>query len=288
MMMVWSARIAEDRFHVTTTTGGAPRVLNHMEDYLQTEFPQLDVWLTSTSEQWAVIAVQGPKARDIIAPLVEDIDLGNEAMPHMSAREGRICGVPTRLFRVSFTGEAGFEINVPADFGRSVWEAVWDRAEPLGACAYGTEAMHILRAEKGFIIVGQDTDGTVTPQDAGLGWAIARSKPDFVGIRGLKRPDLTAEGASNWWGSRRAIQVVLEEGAQIVADPNEAVPMTMIGHVTSSYWSENCGRSIAMALVQNGRARSGETLYVPMPDRVLEVEVTGTVFFDEEGERVHG
>ncbi|MFT7755634.1 UNVERIFIED_CONTAM: sarcosine oxidase subunit alpha, partial [Salmonella enterica subsp. enterica serovar Enteritidis] len=138
-------RLAEDRFHVTTTTGGAPRVMNHMEDYLQTEFPHLNVWLTSTTEQWAVIAVQGPKAREIIAPLVEGIDLSNEAMPHMSVREGRICGVPTRLFRMSFTGEAGYEINVPADYGRAVWEAVYERGKPLGLTPYGTEAMHVLR-----------------------------------------------------------------------------------------------------------------------------------------------
>lgn len=283
------ARLAEDRFHVTTTTGGAPRVLNHMEDFLQTEFPELNVWLTSTSEQWAVIAVQGPKARDIIAPLVEGIDLSGEAMPHMSAREGRICGVPTRLFRVSFTGEAGYEINVSADHGRAVWEAVWERAEPLGACAYGTEAMHVLRAEKGFIIVGQDTDGTVTPDDAGLGWAIAKSKPDFVGIRGLMRPDLVAEGRKQLVGlTTRDPKTVLEEGAQIVADPNQAVPMTMLGHVTSSYWSENCGHSIALALVTNGRTRRGDTLYVPMADRTIEVAVTGTVFFDEKGERLNG
>jgi len=283
------ARLAEDRFHVTTTTGGAPRVLNHMEDYLQTEFPELDVWLTSTSEQWAVIAVQGPKAREIVAPLVEGIDLSTEAMPHMSAREGTICGVPTRLFRVSFTGEAGYEVNVPADYGRAVWEAIWDRAAPLGACAYGTEAMHVLRAEKGFIIVGQDTDGTVTPQDAGLEWAIAKSKPDFVGIRGLKRPDLVAAGRKQLIGlNTKDPKTVLEEGAQVVADPNQPVPMTMIGHVTSSYWSENCGRSIAMALVADGRNRIGETLYVPMPDQMIEVEVTDTVFFDEKGERVHG
>ena len=283
------ARIAEDRFHVTTTTGGAPRVLHHMEDYLQTEFPELDVFLTSTSEQWAVIAVQGPKAREIIEPLVEGIELSNEAMPHMSAREGRICGVPTRLFRVSFTGEAGYEVNVPADYGRAVLDAIWARAEPLGACAYGTETMHVLRAEKGFIIVGQDTDGTVTPDDAGLTWAIAKSKPDFVGIRGLMRPDLVAAGRKQLVGLKtRDPKTVLEEGAQIVADPNQPIPMKMLGHVTSSYWSENCDRSIAMALVADGRSRMGETLYVPMPDRTVEVEVTGTVFFDEEGERVNG
>ncbi|YBV96487.1 sarcosine oxidase subunit alpha [Phyllobacteriaceae bacterium JZ32] len=282
-------RLAEDRFHVTTTTGGAPRVMHHMEDYLQTEFPHLDVWLTSTTEQWAVIAVQGPKARDIIAPLVEGIDLSTEAFPHMSVREGRICGVPTRLFRMSFTGEMGYEINVPADYGQAVWEAIWESGRPHGLTPYGTETMHVLRAEKGYIIVGQDTDGTVTPYDAGLAWAIGKNKPDFVGIRGLKRPDLVADGRKQLVGLRtKNPKTVLEEGAQLVADPKQAIPMTMIGHVTSSYWSENCGRSIALALVANGSKRMGETLYVPMPDGVIEVEVTGTVFIDEKGERLNG
>ncbi|WFU01108.1 sarcosine oxidase subunit alpha [Rhizobium sp. CB3171] len=282
-------RLAEDRFHVTTTTGGAPRVLHHMEDYLQTEFPHLKVWLTSTTEQWAVIAVQGPKAREIIEPLVEGQDLSNEAFPHMSVAECKVCGVPARLFRVSFTGEAGYEINVPADYGQSVLEAVWARAEPLGACAYGTETMHVLRAEKGYIIVGQDTDGTVTPDDAGLSWAVSKKKTDFVGIRGLKRPDLVKEGRKQLVGLvTRDPKVVLEEGAQIVADPNEPKPMTMLGHVTSSYWSENLGRSIAFALVAGGRERMGKTLYVPMPDKTIAVEVTDLVFFDKEGGRING
>jgi sarcosine oxidase subunit alpha len=282
-------RLAEDRFHVTTTTGGAPRVMNHMEDYLQTEFPHLKVWLTSTTEQWAVIAVQGPKAREILEPLVEGIDISNEAFPHMSVREGKICGVPTRLFRMSFTGEAGYEVNVPADYGQAVWEAIWARAEPLGACAYGTETMHVLRAEKGYIIVGQDTDGTVTPHDASLTWAVSKKKADFVGIRGLKRPDLVKEGRKQLVGLlTKDPNVVLEEGAQIVADPNEPKPMKMLGHVTSSYWSENCGRSIAMALVAGGKARHGQTLYVPMPDRTIAVEVSDMVFIDKEGGRLNG
>lgn len=282
-------RLAEDRFHVTTTTGGAPRVMHHMEDYLQTEFPHLDVWLTSTTEQWAVIAVQGPKAREIIAPLVEDIDISNEAFPHMSVREGKICGVPTRLFRMSFTGEAGFEVNVPADYGQAVLEAIWAQAEPLGACAYGTETMHVLRAEKGYIIVGQDTDGTVTPHDASLSWAVSKKKADFVGIRGLKRPDLVKEGRKQLVGLlTKDPKEVLEEGAQIVADPNEPKPMTMLGHVTSSYWSENCGRSIAMALVAGGQARLGQTLYVPTADKTIAVEVSDMVFIDKEGGRLNG
>jgi sarcosine oxidase subunit alpha len=282
-------RLAADRFHVTTTTGGAARVMNHMEDYLQTEFPHLNVWLTSISEQWVVIAVQGPKSRDIIAPLVEGIDLSDEAMPHMSVREGRICGVPTRLFRMSFTGDRGFEVNVPADYGQAVWEALWAEGQKHGACAYGTEAMHVLRAEKGYIIVGQDTDGTVTPNDAGLDWAVGKKKTDFVGIRGLTRPDLVAKGRKQLVGLKtKDPKVVLEEGAQIVDDPKQPVPMKMIGHVTSSYWSENCGRSIALALLIGGRDRIGDTIHVPMPDRVIEAEVTGMVFFDEKGERLNG
>ncbi|MBV2183450.1 MAG: sarcosine oxidase subunit alpha [Rhizobium sp.] len=282
-------RLAEDRFHVTTTTGGAPRVLNHMEDYLQTEFPHLKVWLTSSSEQWAVIAVQGPKARDIIAPFVEGIDISNEAFPHMSVAEGKFCGVPTRLFRVSFTGELGFEVNVPADFGADVFQKIWERAESLGACLYGTETMHVLRAEKGYIIVGQDTDGTLTPDDAGYGWAVSKKKTDFVGIRGLKRPDLVKDGRKQLVGLlTKNPNEVLEEGGQIVADPNQPKPMTMLGHVTSSYWSENLGRSIAIATLVGGRARMGETLYVPMKDKTIAVEVTDTVFFDKEGGRIHG
>jgi sarcosine oxidase subunit alpha len=281
------ARIAPDRFHVTTTTGGAPRVLAHMEDYLQTEFPDLKVWLTSTTEQWAVIAIQGPKAREIIAPLVEGIDLSPEAMPHMSLREGTICGVPTRLFRVSFTGELGFEVNVPADSGRKVWEAIFASGEPLGLTPYGTETMHVLRAEKGYIIVGQETDGTVTPSDLGLDWAIGKNKRDFVGKRSLKRPDLVKVDRKQLVGLLTTDPTkVLEEGAQITLDAAPATGTPALGHVTSSYWSETLGRSIAMALVESGRTRTGETLHVPMPGEAVAVTVTEPIFFDKEGGRL--
>jgi sarcosine oxidase subunit alpha len=278
-------RLAPDRFHVTTTTGGAPRVLHHMEDYLQTEFPDLKVWLTSTTEQWAVIAVQGPKAREVIAPLVQGIDLKREAMPHMSIREGRICGVPTRLFRVSFTGELGFEINVPARHGRMVWEAVYASGQAHGITPYGTETMHVLRAEKGYVIVGQETDGTVTPDDLGLSGMIGKTKPDFVGKRSLARPDMLKTDRKKMVGLFTVDpQEVLEEGAQVVADPNQPLPMKMLGHVTSSYHSATIGRSIAIAMVAN--AARGARLYVPMPGRVIEVDVVDPVFFDPKGERL--
>ncbi|MCF6320207.1 MAG: sarcosine oxidase subunit alpha, partial [Rhizobiaceae bacterium] len=159
----------------------------------------------------------------------------------------------------------------------------------LGLCLYGTEAMHGMRAEKGYIIVGQDTDGTVTPYDAGVGWAIGKKKTDFVGIRGLKRPDLVAEGRRQLVGLKtKNPQTILEEGAQIVDDPNQSIPMKMIGFVTSSYWSQTLGHSIALAMIENGHNRLGEVLYIPMENETLEVEITGTVFYDAKGERING
>ncbi len=283
-----SARLAPDRFHLTTTTGGAARVLNMMEDYLQTEWPDLNVWLTSTSEQYAVIALQGPNARKLLQPLVQGIDLSAEAFPHMAIREGTVCGVPTRLFRVSFTGELGFEINVPSVHGRALWERFMAEGAQFGITPYGTEAMHVLRAEKGFIIVGQDTDGTVTPYDAGLDWAVGKKKPDFVGRRSLARPDIVASGRKQLVGLLTDDpNVVLEEGAQIVADPNQPIPMKMIGHVTSSYWSATLGRSIALALVAGGQGRMGETLHIPMPGRTHTAKIGGMVFYDPEGTRLN-
>jgi sarcosine oxidase subunit alpha len=282
------ARVQTDRFHVTTTTGGAPRVLAMMEDYRQTEWPDLKVWLTSTTEHWAVIAVQGPNARGVLETLVEGIDISAAAMPHMSVAHGRICGVPLLLFRVSFSGELGFEVNVPADFGLAVWEAIYGAGQAHGMIEYGTETMHVLRAEKGYIIVGQDTDGTVTPDDAGLTWAIGKNKLDFVGKRSLQRASMNATNRRQLVGLRtRDDRTVLEEGAQIAATPGLKPPMQLLGHVTSSYCSSVLGYPIALALVAGGRARLGQTLYVPMPKGDIEVEVTSPVFYDSTGARIN-
>ncbi|MFT8676251.1 MAG: sarcosine oxidase subunit alpha family protein [Acetobacter sp.] len=282
-------RIADDRFHVTTTTGGASGVLAMMEDYLQTEWPDLDVWLTSTSEQWSVIAVQGPKARDVLASLVDGLDISAEAMPHMSVVEGTILGAPMRLFRVSFSGELGFEVNVPATEGRRIWDAIWAAGQPFGMTPYGTETMHVLRAEKGYIIVGQETDGTATPDDVGCGWAIGKAKKDFVGKRSFSLPALQAPDRLQLVGLlTQAPDVVLEEGAQLVADPQEPVPMHKLGHVTSSYFSATLGRSIALGMVSGGRARKGQVLYVPMEDSVIPVKLVDPVFYDAEGVRLNG
>ncbi len=299
------ARLAPDRFHITTTTGGAAHVLHHMEDYRQTEFSHLRVWLTSITEQWGVIAVQGPRSRDVIAPLVEGIELAATphtavtqhtaamphilAMPHMSVRACRVAGTPARLFRASFTGEVGYEINVPAGATQAVWDALLAAGEQFDITPYGTEAMHVLRAEKGYIIVGQETDGTVTPDDLGLAWMVSKRKRDFVGKRSLTLPDMMRTDRRQLVGLLTTDpNVLLEAGAQLVADAQPRVPAAMLGHVTSSYWSEMLQRSIALALIAGGRTLLGSTLYVPMTDRVIPVTVTSPVFHDSEGTRLHG
>jgi sarcosine oxidase subunit alpha len=290
------ARLAADRFHVTTTTGGAGFVLHHMEDYLQTEFTGLRVWLTSVTEQWAVIAVQGPRSASVLEPYIPDIDL--QQMPHMSVREGHIGDVPIRLFRVSFTGEAGFEVNLPPLQAQRVWDTLRDH----DVTPYGTDAMHVLRAEKGYIIAGQETDGTVTPDDVGLGWTIGVG--NFVGKRSLSLPDLSRSGRKQLVGLMPADRsVVLEEGAQVLASPGSRVRASAsasgsdgasgaeastgsIGHVTSSYGSAALSHGFALALVTDGRSRIGSTLYVPMRGGAVAVKVADPVLLDKAGKRL--
>jgi sarcosine oxidase subunit alpha len=218
-----------------------------------------------------------------------DIDISAASLPHMGVAAGHICGVPMRLFRVSFTGELGFEVNVPADFGAAVWESVWAAGRAHGITPYGTEAMHVLRAEKGYIIVGQDTDGTVTPDDAGLSWAIGRNKVDFVGKRSLQRPAMQSADRRQLVGLLTAEpERVLEEGSQVLVEKDAPVPVRPLGHVTSSYHSAALGRSIAMALVAGGRSRMGQTLYVPLEGGgVAPVQVASTVFYDPKGARLN-
>jgi sarcosine oxidase, subunit alpha len=283
------ARLGADRFHVTTTTGGAARVLALMEDYRQTEWPQLRVWLTSTTEHWAVVAVQGPNARKVIEPLIEGMDLSAKAFPHMSVGRGRVCGIPMLLFRVSFTGELGFEINVPSEYGLQLWEAVYAAGAQFDIAPYGTEAMHVLRAEKGYIIVGQETDGTATPDDVGLSWAVGKNKTDFVGMRSLLRASMRNSDRKQLVGLKpKNLRTALEEGAQVCARPAQHPPMQPLGHVTSAYTAATVGHPIALGMIAGGRARIGSSLYVSTADGDIEVEVTSPVFYDSEGLRLHG
>jgi sarcosine oxidase subunit alpha len=289
------ARLAHERFHVSTTSGGAARVLSLMEELLQIQWPELKVWLTSTSEQWAVISLQGPQARAVLQQLIDarlmyGLHIGAAAMPHMAVLEGQFCGAPLRLLRTSFTGELGFEVNVPSDRGMEAWETILDAGSDYNISPYGSEAMNVLRAEKGYIIVGKDTDGSVTANDAGLGWTIDPAKRDFIGKRSLERESMSALGRKQLVGLTTVAdpQVVLEEGAQIMLEPAPAWFGKSLGHVSSACYSATLGRSIALALIAGGRSRIGQTLHVPMPRGPIAVQVTSPVFYDPGGARING
>ncbi len=280
-----TACLADDHFHMTTTTGGAAGVLTWLEDYLQTEWPELKVYLTSVTEQWAVAAICGPKSREIVAELFDDIDPDPATFEFMSWREDHIDGIPVRVFRISFTGELSYEINIPARYGHWLWQQILEAGAPHRITPYGTDAMHLLRAEKGFVIVGQDTDGTVTPHDLGMSWAVKKSG-DFIGRRSLSRSDTARDGRRQFVGLlSEEPSWVIPEGAQIIAGPQETLPRTlMIGHVTSSYFSPNLARSISLALIEGGLSRMGETVHVARPGLPPAAATIGGVNFLSEGE----
>lgn len=215
-------RLDEDRYFMTTTTGSAAGVLDWLEEWLQTEWPGLDVHCTSVTEQWATIAVVGPRSREVVAQLAPDVDLSAEAFPFMAFRETTLaCGIPARICRISFSGELAYEINVSAWYGLAVWEQVYAAGQPYGITPYGTETMHVLRAEKGYIIVGQDTDGTVTPQDAGMSWVVSKQK-DFVGRRSYSRVDTSRSDRKQLVGLLPSDRTTRPpEGTQLVAPVGE-------------------------------------------------------------------
>jgi sarcosine oxidase subunit alpha len=281
------ARLSEDGFLCHTTTGGSDRVHAWMEEWLQTEWPELRVYTLNLTEQFAQVTVVGPRARAVLQRL-GGIEVSREARPFMHIAGGAFAGVPARVFRLSFSGELSFEVAVPAGRGRELWDALLAAGEAEGVAPYGTEALHVMRAEKGFIMVGDETDGTVTPQDLGLGWAVSKKKADFIGKRAQARPDLVRPDRKQLVGLlTEDPAVVLPDGAHAVAGPvSPSGPTPTLGHVTSSYFSPTLGRSIAMALIAGGRARIGETLDFPVAaDRMIRATLADPVFLDKEGAR---
>jgi sarcosine oxidase subunit alpha len=278
-------RIAEDHFFMHTTTGGAAGVLAWMERWLQTEWPEMEVFLTSVTDHWATAAVVGPKSRDVVAAVCEGIDFSAAVFPFMASKTGTIGDIECRVNRISFSGELAYEVNIPANHGRFMWEQLMQAGEQFDITPYGTETMHVLRAEKGYVIVGQDTDGSVTVEDLGLGWALSKTKDDFLGKRSLSRPDTVRKDRKQLVGLiTEDPQTVIPEGAQLVNDPKAPMPVPMTGHVSSSYFSACCGHSIALALVKGGHHRMGETVYAPLSNgRVIKAEITDPVFYDKEG-----
>ena len=286
-----TSRLGENHFHMTTTTGGAAGVLDWLEEWHQTEWPELEVYMTSVTEQWSVATLSGPNAKKIMEKLGCSISLDDNNLPFMSFKDATLSGLPVRIFRISFTGELSYEINTPARLGLALWKNIMNAGEEYGITPYGTEAMHVLRAEKGFIIVGQETDGSVTPQDLGMDWIVSQKKPDFIGKRALDRASMSYDNRKQLVGLiTENPKDVIPEGAHAVLDPNQPMPMEMLGQVTSSYYSPNLGHSIAMALLKGGHAMKGQTVYFPMIDgsKTIKATITDTVFYDPKGERLNG
>jgi len=278
--------LAPGHYLMTTTTGGAAAVLTWMERWLQTEWPDLKVYLTSVTDQWSVMSVAGPYARTVLQRAGCDLELDGDAFPFMSMQVGQVAGIPARVSRISFSGELAFEISVDANQGLALWEAIMVVGRDYDITPYGTESMHVLRAEKGYVIVGQDTDGSVTPVDLGMDWIVSKKK-DFIGKRSLSRSDTDRPNRKQLVGLKtQDPSRVLPEGAQLVNSRQEAQPVPMIGHVSSSYFSANLGRSIALALVKGGLSRMGGTIYAHLMDgSVVPATICEPVFFDPENQR---
>ena len=282
-----TTRLGENHYIMTTTTGGAANVLGKLEDYLQTEWPELDVYLTSVTDHFATISVCGPNSKKIISNVIPDLDLSDENFPHMSFKNTKIGKINCRVMRISFTGEHSYEINIQASYANSVWEKCMEVGKDFNITPYGTETMHLLRAEKGFIIVGQDTDATMTPIDLQMDWIVSKKKYDFIGKRSLYRSDTIKDDRKQLVGLLTDNpNEILEEGAQIVADVNKS-PIEMLGHVTSSYYSPNLKKSIALGVVRGGKNMMGKKLIIPMENKTINVTVADPVFLDKENKRLN-
>jgi len=282
------ARIDEATWLCHTTTGGADRIHAHMEDWLQCEWWDWRVYTVNLTEQYAQVAVVGPKARMLLERL-GGTDVSQAALPFMRWTEGALGGFPVRVYRISFSGELSYEIAVPARQGLELWQACLAAGADLGLMPYGTEALHVLRAEKGYIMLGDETDGTVTPQDLGLGWAISKKKPDYIGKRGQERSHLADPDRWRLVGLETLDGSVIPDGAQAVeAGANPNGQRNVQGRVTSSYFSPTLGRGIAMGLIRRGPERMGEVVeFAGVGGGSVAARIVDPVFYDKEGARQH-
>ncbi|MCG6885243.1 MAG: sarcosine oxidase subunit alpha family protein [Silicimonas sp.] len=283
------ARLDEDTWLCHTTSGGAERIHAHMEEWLQTEWWDWKVYVVNLTEHYAQFAVAGPKARAVLEALGPDFDVSKDNFPFMAWAEGALGNLPCRVFRISFSGELSYEIAVPASQGRALWDKLLEAGKAHGITPYGTEALHVLRAEKGFIMIGDETDGTVIPQDLGLHWAISKKKEDFLGKRAQERDHMTDPLRWKLVGLETLDGSVLPEAAYAVDEGrNENGQVRTQGRVTSTYHSPTLGRGIAMGLVERGPDRMGEVLEFPKVDgEVVQARIVDPVFYDKDGEKQH-
>ncbi len=281
------ARIDEDTFLCHTTTGGAERIHGWMEDWLQCEWWDWKVYTANVTEQYAQIAVVGPNARKVLEKLGGDMDLSKEGLTFMGWKDGKLGDFDARAYRISFSGELSYEIAVPASQGRAFWDALLKAGEEFGIMPYGTEALHVMRAEKGFIMIGDETDGTVIPQDLNMQWAISKKKEDFLGKRAQERPHMASPERWKLVGLETLDGSVIPDGAYAIAEGQNANGQRNTqGRVTSTYYSPTLDRGIAMALVHHGPDRMGEVIEFNKVDGgTVKAKIVDPVFYDKDGEK---
>ncbi|MFZ3581261.1 sarcosine oxidase subunit alpha family protein [Loktanella sp. DJP18] len=280
------ARLDDDTWLCHTTTGGADRIHAHMEDWLQCEWWDWQVYTANVTEQFAQFAVVGPKARQLLEG-IGGMALSKDELPFMQWADGQLGGFDVRVFRISFSGELSYEIAVAAGQGAAFWELLVKHGAPLGAMPYGTEALHVMRAEKGFIMIGDETDGTVIPQDLNLDWAISKKKDDFLGKRGQMRTHMQDPDRWKLVGLETLDGSVLADGAYAVdVGDNANGQRNTQGRVTSTYHSPTLKRGIAMGLVKRGPDRMGEVIsFTKEGGGTVEARICDPVFYDKAGEK---
>jgi len=282
------ARMDENHYIMTTTTANAGPVMAHLEFYLQVVWPELNVHLTSITDQWAVAAVAGPRARQLLENLDSDIEFANQALPFMAWRAGQIGGIPAQVYRISFSGELAYEIAVPAGHGKACWELLLEAGKELDVIPYGTEALTTLRVEKGHFVMGPEADGRASADDIGLGGMLSKRK-DFIGKRSLRLPALAPEGRLNLVGLVPVDgKTAIPPGALLLDEALAMVDAEKAGHVATAVFSPNLDKPIATAMVRNGRERLGQQLWAhsPLDNRIVPVELVDPVFIDPKGERL--
>jgi len=282
-----TTRISENHFHMTTTTAQAVNVLAHLEYYLQVVWPELDVNVLSTTEQWAGAAVAGPKSRELLKKLFPKTDVSSESLTFMGFKEENLSGVPARVFRISFSGELAYEINVKSNHGIFMWKKIMELGKNMDIQPYGTEALSTLRIEMGHV-AGSEIDGRTIPSDLSLEGMLSKKK-DFVGKRSLNR-----EGFLN--PDREKIvgvipvdkKTMIPEGSHLVKDKNAALPNPKLGHISASCWSVEYNNPFSLAILKEGKKRIGEKLYAlsPLKNKSIEVEIVSSHYVDPKGERV--
>ncbi len=282
-----TTRISENHYHMTTTTAQAANVLSHLEYYLQIVWPELNVNVVSTTEQWAGAAIAGPKSRDMLSKLYPDLDVSNDSLPFMGYKEADFFGVPSRIFRISFSGELAYEINVKSDHGMFMWEKMMEVGKEFGNQPYGTEALSTLRIEMGHV-AGPELDGRTIPSDVSLNGLVSKKK-DFIGKNSLGREAFNVESRQKIVGlipiDRKSS---IPEGSHIVQDQNAKLPNPKLGHVSSSCWSVENNNPFSLAIMKDGKNMIGKKFFAvsPLKNKSIEVEVISSHYVDPEGKRV--